>query len=144
MIDIVLYYAFYASAVLFYGIGLERTAVLSVAFDKSVFRPALQCGVSALAATEAFAQSFGRRHAERGRLLVVEGTEAYIVHTAFAQGDEVRYDIYNLSRIQNPVYGGLVYHACKGTYKIGPCKEKNARAGVRAGFQSLSAFEFLE
>ena len=51
MIDIVLYYAFYASSVLFYGIGLERTAVLSVAFDKSVFRPALQCGVSALAAT---------------------------------------------------------------------------------------------
>ena len=51
MIDIVLYYAFYASAVLFYGIGLERTAALSVAFDKSVFRPALQCGVSALAAT---------------------------------------------------------------------------------------------
>ena len=51
MIDIVLYYAFYASAVLFYGIGLERTAVLSVAFDKSVFRPALRCGVSALAAT---------------------------------------------------------------------------------------------
>ena len=51
MIDIVVYYAFYASAVLFYGIGLERTAVLSVAFDKSVFRSALQCGVSALAAT---------------------------------------------------------------------------------------------
>ncbi len=51
MIDIVLYYAFYASAVLFYGIGLERTAVLSVAFNKSVFRPALQCGVSTLAAT---------------------------------------------------------------------------------------------
>ena len=51
MIDIVLYYAFYASAVLFYGIGLERAAVLSVAFDKSVFRPALRCGVSALTAT---------------------------------------------------------------------------------------------
>ena len=51
MIDIVLYYAFYASAVLFYGIGLERIAVLSVAFDKSIFRPAFRCGVSALAAT---------------------------------------------------------------------------------------------
>lgn len=51
MIDIVLYYTFYASAVLFYGIGLERTAALSVAFDKSVFRPAFQCGLSALAAT---------------------------------------------------------------------------------------------
>lgn len=51
MIDIVLHYAFYASAVLFYGIGLERIAVLSVAFDKSIFRPAFRCGVSALAAT---------------------------------------------------------------------------------------------
>lgn len=51
MIDILFYYVFYSSAVLFYGIGFQRVAVLSSSFDKSVFRPALRCGVAALAST---------------------------------------------------------------------------------------------
>ncbi len=51
MIDILFYYVFYSSAVLFYGIGFRRAAALSASFDKSVFRPALRCGFAALAST---------------------------------------------------------------------------------------------
>lgn len=51
MIDILFYYVFYSSAVLFYGIGFRRAAALSASFDKSVFCPALRCGFAALAST---------------------------------------------------------------------------------------------
>lgn len=51
MIDILFYYVFYSSAVLFYGIGFRRAAALSASFDKSVFRPALRCAFAALAST---------------------------------------------------------------------------------------------
>ena len=51
MIDILFYYVFYSSAVLFYGIGFRSAAALSASFDKSVFRPALRCGFAALAST---------------------------------------------------------------------------------------------
>jgi len=52
VIDILFYYVFYSSAVLFYGIGFRRAAALSASsFDKSVFRPAVRCGFAALAST---------------------------------------------------------------------------------------------
>ena len=47
---------------------------------------------------------------ERRGFVIVEGTQSYIIHAAFAQGNEVRYDIVYLCGIENSVYSGLVYH----------------------------------
>ena len=47
---------------------------------------------------------------KEGVFAVVEGTQSYIIHAAFAQGNEVRYDIVYLCGIENSVYSGLVYH----------------------------------
>ena len=67
-------------------------------------------GVSTLAAGKAFAKPFRGRYVERRCLIVVERTQADIVHSAFAQGDEVGHDIGDLCRVHNPVDGCLVYH----------------------------------
>ena len=66
--------------------------------------------IATLTAGKAFAQPFGRRYVERWRLVIMERTQAYIIHTSLAQRNEVRYNVYNLCGIQNSVYGRLVYH----------------------------------
>ena len=66
--------------------------------------------IATFTAGKAFAQPFGRRHVERWRLVIMERTQAYIIHTSLAQRNEVRYNVYNLYGIQNSVYGRLVYH----------------------------------
>ena len=75
--------------------------------------------VAAFPATEAFAQAFGGGDHERRGLFVVERAEALVVDTGAAEGDIFRHDIYDLRRVQYPVYGGLVNHrwdfACENT-----------------------------
>ena len=66
--------------------------------------------IATLTAGKAFAQPFGRRYIERWCLVIMEWTQAYIIHTSLAQRNEVRYNVYNLCGIQNSVYGRLVYH----------------------------------
>ena len=66
--------------------------------------------VAALAATETLAKSLGGRHAERGSFLVMERAKSHVVHTAFAQRDEVRNHFYDLCGIEYTVYGCLIYH----------------------------------
>ena len=89
--------------------------------------------IAPFAAGKAFAQSLGGRYVERGGLVVVKRAKPHVVHSALAQGDEVGYDVYDWRRIQNPVYGGLVYHdSCTNLHiKSAPAKKSFARAGIR-------------
>ena len=66
--------------------------------------------ISSFSAGKALAEPFGGRYIEGRGFVIVEGTQSYIIHTAFAQGNEVRYDIVYLCGIKNSVYSGLVYH----------------------------------
>ena len=45
--------------------------------------------ISSFSAGKAFAESFGRGHIEGRGFIIVERAQAYIVHAAFTQGDEV-------------------------------------------------------
>ncbi|HAH62222.1 MAG TPA: hypothetical protein DCL73_09025 [Treponema sp.] len=51
MIDIILYYLFYCSAVLVYGIGLNRTTVLSRSMDKTLFFLTIKNAITILCST---------------------------------------------------------------------------------------------
>ncbi len=90
------------------GLGIGELFVLHDEMDS----------VAPFAAGEAFAEPLGGRDVERGRLVVVEGTEAHVVDAALAQGHEVRHDVVNLRRVHNPVYGGLVYHCGGQSYGL--------------------------
>ena len=46
--------------------------------------------IATLTAGKAFAQPFGRRYVERWRLVIMERTQAYIIHTSLAQRNEVK------------------------------------------------------
>ena len=66
--------------------------------------------ISSFSTGKALAEPFGGGYIERRGFVIVEGTQSYIIHAAFAQGNEVRYDIVYLCGIENSVYSGLVYH----------------------------------
>ena len=69
-------------------------------------------GRASLAAREALADVLRRRYHERRRAVVVERTQPLQVGTRPLQGHEVRHDIHDVCRIQNPIYCRSVYHSC--------------------------------
>src|SRR5574344_788408 len=48
MINMIMYYMFYCSAVLFYGIGLNRTTVLSRSMDRKLVLQIIKCMIAVL------------------------------------------------------------------------------------------------
>ena len=67
-------------------------------------------GIPSFSTGKTLAEPFGGGHIEGRRFVIMERAQAYIVHAAFAQGDEVRYHIVYLCGVEYAVYGGLVYH----------------------------------
>ncbi len=68
-------------------------------------------GSPPFAAGKTFTDVFGGRYIERGRAVVMERAEPYVVDTSFTQGDKVRNDIDDVSCVQYPVYCQLVNHS---------------------------------
>ena len=67
-------------------------------------------GVAAFAATETFEYAFCRRHAERGRLLVVKRADSPPIGTALFQRHVVGHHVHYLGGVHYAGYGRLVYH----------------------------------
>ena len=66
-----------------------------------------------LSASEALAQTLGRRHIERRTLVGMKRTKPDVVHTPFLERDELRHHIHYLCSVEYTVYGWLVYHSAK-------------------------------
>lgn len=73
----------------------------------------------------------------------MERTQTDVIDTTFAQGDKIRNDIYDLCRIQYPVYGNLIYHSfsCESVFadtkvhiKKSPANKKVCRGSLNLAY----------
>ena len=67
-------------------------------------------GVAALAAGEALADVLGRRHDERGRVVLVEGAQALVVHARLPQLHVVAHHVHDVRPLVYLLYCPLVDH----------------------------------
>ena len=86
--------------------------------------------VASLAATETFTYTFRRRYVERRGLFVVERTQANIVDSALAKGNEFRHHINYVCSVKNLLYGELVYHSGSGRNRCQNYKKNNVPVPV--------------
>jgi hypothetical protein len=69
--------------------------------------------ITSLAATKTFEDPLCRGDSEGWRFLIVERTEAQVVHTPLLQGYILLHHVNYLRGIQNPFYGIVINHIPK-------------------------------
>ena len=76
--------------------------------------------IATLSTGETMADLFGRRHHKRRGLIIMEGTQALIVHTSLTECDELANHIHDVCGIHDLVYRRPVNHKRLQRYDIFP------------------------